>query len=61
MEGRNNSDYFEEEVKCFQSMIRHQLDNRDLKVFIDKHEIIERKLLAADYAMFSMKIVPLNR
>jgi len=41
-------------------MVRNQLSDRNLGIFIDKHEIIERKLLAADYAMFNVKITPLN-
>lgn len=51
---------FEDSITCFKSAVRHQLSDRSLNVFIDKHEIIERKFLAADYAMYNVKVVPLG-
>ena len=51
---------FEEILTCFKSAIRHQLSDKTLNIYIDKHEIIERKFLAADYAMYNVKITPLG-
>lgn len=51
---------FSETINCYKSTVRNQLVDPELNVYIDKHEIIERKFLAADYAMYSMKITPLN-
>lgn len=36
------------------------MSDRTLNVFIDKHDIIERSFLAADYAMYYMKVSPLG-
>lgn len=51
---------FEETLTCFKSAVRNQLADRNLNIFIDKHEIIERKFLAADYAMYNVKVTPLG-
>ena len=47
-------------LTCYKSAVRSQLSDRGLNIFIEKHDIIERSFLAADYAMYHLKISPLG-
>ena len=51
---------FREKVTCFKSTIRSNLSSPNLNVVIENHDIVERSFLASNYAMYHIKVSPLN-
>lgn len=47
-------------MKCFPANARDRLKDPTLRVKIEGHEIIQRTFLMPDYAMYQIRVLPLN-